>query len=66
MRSVLALSLLITLCGSAEAATRHRFKPPASRICAGQPVTVPDGIAVPGWTEEETRRWLNSASGPKG
>jgi hypothetical protein len=29
-------------------------------------VTVPDGIAVPGWTEEETRRWLNSASGPKG
>ena len=60
MRSVLALSLLITLCASAEAATRHRFKPPASRLRAGQPAT------VPGWTEEETRRWLNSASGPKG
>ena len=46
MRSVLALSLLITLCGSAESATRHRFKPPASRTRAGQRVTVPDGIAV--------------------
>jgi hypothetical protein len=32
MRSVLALSLLITLCASADAATVHRSKPPEGHL----------------------------------
>jgi hypothetical protein len=73
MRSVLALALSITLCASASAATAHRSKPPGRHlrptqrvIVPSQPVTVPKGYAVPGWTDEETRYWLDSASGPKG
>jgi hypothetical protein len=66
MRSVLALGLLITLCASANAATLLRSKLPAGHLHPGQRVTVPKGYAVPGWTDEETRYWLNSASGPKG
>ena len=65
MRSVLALALLITLCASANAATVHRFKPPGGHLRQGQLVTVPKGYAVPGWTDEQTRYWLNSATGPK-
>jgi hypothetical protein len=73
MRSVLALGLLITLCASANAATVHRSKPPGGHLRPGQRVTVPKGYvvvpkgyAVPGWTDEQTRYWLDSASGPKG
>jgi hypothetical protein len=66
MRSVLVLGLLITLYASADAATVHRFKPPKSRhLRPGQPVTVPKGYAVPGWTDEQTRYWLDNATGPK-
>jgi hypothetical protein len=70
MRSVLALSLLITLCASAEAAA-HRSKAPRHHLQPDRRVPVPQGhvpggFAVPGWTDEETRQWLNSASGPKG
>jgi hypothetical protein len=65
MRSVLALALLITLCASANAATVHRFKPPEGHLRQGRLVTVPRGYAVPGWTDEQTRYWLNSATGPK-
>jgi hypothetical protein len=28
--------------------------------------TLPRGFAVPGWTDEQTRYWLDSATGPKG
>jgi hypothetical protein len=66
MRSFLALGLLITLCASASAATVHRSRPPAGHLRPVQPVTAPKGFAVPGWTDEQTRYWLNSASGPKG
>ena len=31
----------------------------------GQRVTVLKGYAVPGWTNERTRYWLDSATGPK-
>jgi hypothetical protein len=76
MRFVLALGLLITLCGSADAATvlhskRHvGHSRPAQRVPVGhfppaQPVTVPKGYAVPGWTDEQTQDWLNNATGPK-
>lgn len=65
MRSVLALGLLITLCTSANAARVDRAKPPESHLHRGQRVTVSKGFAVPGWTDEETRRWLDQATGPR-
>jgi hypothetical protein len=71
MRSVLALGLLITLYASASAAPAHRSKPPERHVHQDRQVTVPEvtvpkGFAVPGWTDEQTRYWLDSASGPKG
>ncbi len=66
MRSVLALGLSIILCASANAATVHRSRPPRGHLHQDQRVTVPKGFAVPGWTDEQTRYWLDSASGPKG
>jgi hypothetical protein len=65
MRSVLALGLSITLCASADAATVHRSKPPEGQLRPSQPVTVPRGYAVPGWTDQQTRDWLDGATGPK-
>ncbi len=65
MRSVLVLGLLIALCASANAATVHRSKPPEGHLRPGQRVTVPKGYAVPGWTDEQTRYWLDNATGPK-
>jgi hypothetical protein len=67
MRSVLALGLLIILCVSANAATVHRSRPPArahQRVPdhAGQHVSAPTGFAIPGWTDEQTREWLDNAS----
>jgi hypothetical protein len=71
MRPVLVLGLLITWCAAANAATVHRSKPPErhlrpSHLRPDQRVTVPKGYAVPGWTDEQTRYWLDNASGPKG
>ena len=61
MRSVLALSLLISLSASANAARLH--------LRTRQPVIVPPSqglsaprFAVPGWSDEATRRWLDNAS----
>jgi hypothetical protein len=64
IRAVLALGLLIALCASAEAATLHR-----SRLSAGhahlvqhvsvpERVTMPEHYTVPGWTDQETRKWM--------
>jgi hypothetical protein len=64
MRSVLALGVLMTLYASASAATVHR----PSHLRARQHVIVPSQgattprFAVPGWTDEGTRRWLDNAS----
>jgi hypothetical protein len=66
MRSVLALGLLITLCASANAATVHRSKPPAGHLRPAPGVVVPKGFAVPGWTDEETRKWLYNGSAASG
>jgi len=65
MRFVLALGLMITLSASANAAMVHRSKPPEGYLRPPQRVTVPKGYAVPGWTDEQTRYWLDNATGPK-
>jgi hypothetical protein len=65
MRSVLALGLLIAWCGSAGAATLRRPKSPEKYPRPSQMVTTPKSYAVPGWTEEQTRKWLDDATGPK-
>jgi hypothetical protein len=65
MRSVLALGLLIILCAPADAATVLRSKRPEGHLRQGQRATVPKGYAVPGWTDEQTRYWLDNATGPK-
>ena len=70
MRSVLALGLLVTLSASADAAAAHRSKPPTVHLRTPQNVIVrpSEGVtaaarfAVPGWTDEETRRWLDNAN----
>ena len=63
MRFFLALGLLIALCGSANAAKMHHAKSRAENFRATHPVVTPKGFAVPGWTEEQTRYWLNSFHG---
>jgi hypothetical protein len=61
MRSVLALGLLISLCASANAATVHHLRTRHHVIVRlSQGVTAPAHFAIPGWTDEETRQWLDS------
>jgi hypothetical protein len=73
MRSVLAflaLGLLIPLCAVADAATVHRSRPPTAQLRARQHiivrprqgVTAPARFSVPGWTDDQTRYWLDSAT----
>jgi hypothetical protein len=72
MRFVLSyLGLLIALCAPGTAATVHRstppqlrtrehvFVPPTQLVAPGQGVATP-GFAVPGWTDEATRRWMDN------
>lgn len=70
MRSVLVLGLLLNLSVAGNAATVHRSTPPlrahpqvfvphSQLVPPGQGVATP-GFAVPGWTDEATRRWLDS------
>ena len=67
MRVVLAVSLLITLCASANAASAQRFQPRETHSRPGQRVTAPaPQFAVPGWTDEETRQWLYNGSAASG
>jgi hypothetical protein len=70
MRSALALGLLFALSTPAGAASAHRTKPRTVYLRApdhvivrpSQDVTPPARFAVPGWTDEETRRWLDNAN----
>lgn len=67
MRSVLALGLLLMLCASANAApARHTrvHQPAAARPAAD--VTPKARFAVPGWSDEDTRKWLDNASSSVG
>jgi hypothetical protein len=66
MRSVLALGLFITMCASADAATVLRSKPPERHLRPHQDVTAPAGYAVPGWTDQQTRKWLYNGSAAAG
>jgi hypothetical protein len=64
MRPVLALGLLIALCASANAArVRHPEPQHARHLRPVQPVAALKGYAVPGWTNEQTRYWLDSFHG---
>ena len=58
IRTVLALGLLVALSGSANAATMHHSKLAAGHAHPVQHVTVPKRYTVPGWTDEETRKWM--------
>ena len=63
MRSLFATGLLLVLCSSANAATVHHARarhPAAERPRAN--TTPPARFAVPGWSDDATLRWLNSAS----
>jgi hypothetical protein len=66
MRLAVALLLLTILCPAANAETVQRAKSRPTHLRPSKPVTPPVGIAVPGWSEEQTLRWLNETSGPKG
>ncbi|MEN3348223.1 MAG: hypothetical protein V7632_1858 [Bradyrhizobium sp.] len=64
MRSALALGLLVMLCASADAAPR-RHPPARQPVVTRPPADAPQSgarIAVPGWSEESTRRWLDQAT----
>jgi hypothetical protein len=65
MRCVLALCLLIVSSASVDAAKVRRAKPPEGSGRPSQRVTIPKSYAVPGWTEQQTQRWLDDATGPK-
>jgi hypothetical protein len=67
MRTVLALGLLIALCVTASAASVHRSRarphsPVGQRVTAPIAPTATPRFAVPGWSDEDTRRWLDGAS----
>ncbi|WP_407183074.1 hypothetical protein [Bradyrhizobium centrosematis] len=66
MRAILAMGLVIVLCTAASAAPAHRARahhpndPAVDR--SGAEVNPRVQFAVPGWSDEATQRWLNSAS----
>jgi hypothetical protein len=63
---VLGLGLTIGCCAPADAATAHRLRArPHGTVNPGQGVNAPAGtprVAVPGWSDEDTRRWMDNAS----
>jgi hypothetical protein len=69
LASVLVVGLLIALGASANAATVHRLRArPHVTVDPSQGVIAPNApagtsrFAVPGWSDESTRRWLDNAS----
>lgn len=67
VKAVLALGLLIALCASADAATKHHRRAPEVRWAPAPHVIAPTkGFAAPGWTDEETWRWLYDGSSAAG
>jgi len=69
MRVVGILGLLIILCASANAATVHHPRPrQATIVRPSAPRVAPPRVqfAVPGWSDEATKRWLDNASSSVG
>jgi hypothetical protein len=64
MRLLLAIGVLIALSVTASAAPVHRTKLPPRNVRAPHPPTASKGFAVPGWTDEQTRTWIDEATGP--
>jgi hypothetical protein len=69
LASVLVLGLSIDLCASASAATVHRLRARPHALVEREPgAPVPSAaagsgrFAVPGWSDQSTRRWLDNAS----
>ncbi len=68
--SLLAFGLLLALSESANAAPAHRLRArphviaTPGQVNPGSAVSAPNGarVAVPGWSDEDTRRWLDKAS----
>ena len=65
MRLILTICVLVATCVSVQAAPTHRAKLPARKLHTVDPAPSPKGFAVPGWTDEQTRSWINDASGPR-
>jgi hypothetical protein len=71
MRRLLVFGLLLASCATAAAATRDPLHP-AGRLHVQRhrlvnPSAVPPvgpRFAVPGWSNEDTERWLDNASSP--
>jgi hypothetical protein len=62
-----ALALSFVACVSAKAAADHRGKPGRYRtphliVSPSQGIAPHGQFAVPGWSDGETRRWLDNAS----
>jgi hypothetical protein len=75
MRSVFVLGLLMCIPRApAIAANLHHSRSPTAQLRVRQDVssppsqgqTAPGRLAVPGWTEDETQRWLDAASSAHG
>jgi len=53
---------LIALSASANAEKVHHSKPHMGHVRPSQPLAV-SSYTVPGWTEEQTRNWMDSYHG---
>jgi len=73
MQCVVALAVLIAFCASASAATVRHARPHGhSRstrritVYPDQRLANPRRFAVPGWSDEQTRQWLDNATAAAG
>jgi hypothetical protein len=73
LASILASALLLTMWDSAGAAAMRHSRPRQTIIGPGQHVATPPSqdinrpgvrVAPPGWSDEDTRRWLDDKSLP--
>jgi hypothetical protein len=73
LASIFASALLLTMWNSASAAAAHHSRPRQAVIGPGQHVAAPPSqdmnragvrVAPPGWSDEDTRRWLDDKSLP--
>jgi hypothetical protein len=65
MRTILTLGMLIIFCVSADATPLRHSRPIKRRPRPEHAITAPDArksYTVPGWTDEETQKWLDDAT----